>query len=79
MSQELEQQQTSFAEGFWGVQDKGFDVLMERMKTAKHTCSELVSIYTARAEMEEDYAKRLLKLTKSLDAEKTQEIWYITN
>ena len=64
-----------FSDAFWGFSDTGFELLMERMKAAKHTCVELHAILSSRyttsppsygsADMEEEYAKRLLKLSRS--------------
>jgi len=30
-----------FSENFWGDEDKGFDVLLNRMRQAKATCKEV--------------------------------------
>ncbi|BFZ65236.1 formin-binding protein [Saitoella coloradoensis] len=55
---------TSFANAFWGREDKGVDVLLSRMSDGKQTCEELRTFYKERAAIEEDYAKRLSKLAK---------------
>ncbi|KAF2724548.1 hypothetical protein K431DRAFT_262474 [Polychaeton citri CBS 116435] len=54
----------SFANNFWGKDDAGVGPLLERMHNAKVTGDELKSFYTARAQIEEDYAKKLMGLSK---------------
>ena len=56
---------TRFNEAFWGEGDRGYSVLMDRMKLAKHSLVDLLAIFTSRLEMEEDTSKRLLRLSKS--------------
>jgi len=53
-----------FSDSFWDAHDEGFAVLMERMKAAKHTCVELLDLFKARADMEEELGKKLMKLAK---------------
>ncbi|KAH6707674.1 hypothetical protein BKA61DRAFT_525977 [Leptodontidium sp. MPI-SDFR-AT-0119] len=54
----------SFANNFWGKDDAGVDPLMQRMHNAKQTCDELKSFYTARAALEDEYARKLLSLSR---------------
>jgi hypothetical protein len=56
---------TSFEESFWGDQDKGFEVLVGRMKQGKHICEEIVTLLKERASIEEEYSKKLGRLAKS--------------
>ena len=55
----------SFSNCFWGANDDGIQVVHDRMRLAKQTCEELKSFYHERATIEEEYAKKLLKLSKS--------------
>ncbi|KAK4495787.1 hypothetical protein PRZ48_013055 [Zasmidium cellare] len=54
----------SFANNFWGKEDAGVGPLLDRMHTAKVTSDELKGFYTARAAIEEEYAKKLLNLAR---------------
>ncbi|KAK5128494.1 hypothetical protein LTR85_003162 [Meristemomyces frigidus] len=54
----------SFANNFWGKEDAGVSPLLERMHNAKVTGDELKSFYTARAQIEDDYARKLLNLAR---------------
>ncbi|KAK7516712.1 uncharacterized protein IWZ02DRAFT_300526 [Phyllosticta citriasiana] len=54
----------SFANNFWGKEDAGVSPLLERMHNAKVTGDEMKSFYTARAQIEEDYARKLLNLAR---------------
>ncbi|KAH8176856.1 adipose-regulatory protein [Sarocladium implicatum] len=54
----------SFANNFWGKEDAGVGPLLDRMAGAKQTCDELKSFYGARAAIEDEYAKKLLNLTR---------------
>ncbi|KAF2398331.1 hypothetical protein EJ06DRAFT_532083 [Trichodelitschia bisporula] len=56
--------QRSFANNFWGKDDAGVSPLLERMHNAKVTCDELKSFYTTRAAIEEEYARKLLNLSR---------------
>ncbi|KAL2888152.1 cell division control protein [Ceratocystis lukuohia] len=52
------------ANNFWGKDDAGVGPLLQRMHAAKQTCDELKAFYTARASIEDEYARRLLSLCK---------------
>ncbi|GAB0131731.1 hypothetical protein EsDP_00000192 [Epichloe bromicola] len=52
----------SFANNFWGKEDAGVGPLLERMQSAKTTCDELKSFYSARASIEDEYSRKLLNL-----------------
>ncbi|KAF8444209.1 hypothetical protein BGX38DRAFT_1312772 [Terfezia claveryi] len=54
----------SFANNFWGKDDAGVEPLIQRMANAKTTCDELKNFYSIRAAIEEDYAKKLLSLSR---------------
>lgn len=54
----------SFANNFWGKDDAGVGPLLERMQGAKQTCDELRSFYSARASIEDEYARKLLHLCR---------------
>lgn len=60
------------ANNFWGKDDAGVAPLLDRMHNAKTTSDELKAFYTARAKIEDDYAKALLSLSrKSLGSSET--------
>ncbi|KFY09330.1 hypothetical protein V492_05532 [Pseudogymnoascus sp. VKM F-4246] len=54
----------SFANNFWGKEDAGVNPLLERMHNAKQTCDELKAFYNARSSLEEEYARKLLALSR---------------
>ncbi|RYP75867.1 hypothetical protein DL771_002131 [Monosporascus sp. 5C6A] len=54
----------SFANNFWGKEDAGVGPLLERMAAAKQTNDELKSFYSARASIEEEYARKLMSLCR---------------
>ncbi|CAG9999091.1 unnamed protein product [Clonostachys byssicola] len=54
----------SFANNFWGKDDAGVGPLLERMHGAKQTCDELKAFYSTRASIEEEYARKLLNLSR---------------
>ncbi|RNJ53951.1 hypothetical protein D7B24_001195 [Verticillium nonalfalfae] len=54
----------SFANNFWGKEDAGVQPLLERMLAAKQTSDELKAFYSARASIEDDYARKLLSLCR---------------
>jgi hypothetical protein len=47
-----------------GKDEKGADVLSERMSDAKGICEEIKAFYRERAAAEEEYARKLLKVSK---------------
>ncbi|KAG8776029.1 hypothetical protein FRC15_000179 [Serendipita sp. 397] len=53
-----------FCNAFWGLNDAGVDVLFARMRIAAKSIDELRAFWKERAAIEEDYAKRLLRLAK---------------
>ncbi|KAJ8121396.1 hypothetical protein O1611_g10114 [Lasiodiplodia mahajangana] len=62
----------SFANNFWGKDDAGVGPLLDRMASAKQTSDELRSFYSARASIEDDYARKLMSLSrKSLGSHET--------
>ncbi|KAI1458100.1 hypothetical protein F4805DRAFT_147442 [Annulohypoxylon moriforme] len=54
----------SFANNFWGKDDAGVGPLLDRMASAKQTSDELRSFYSARASIEDEYARKLLSLCR---------------
>ncbi|PVI06130.1 hypothetical protein DM02DRAFT_515257 [Periconia macrospinosa] len=54
----------SFANNFWGKDDAGVSPMLERMHNAKVTSDELKSFYAARAALEDEYARKLLNLSR---------------
>ncbi|KAK1759644.1 hypothetical protein QBC47DRAFT_112918 [Echria macrotheca] len=54
----------SFANNFWGKDDAGVSPLLERMHAAKQTCDELRAFYSARASIEDEYARKLQSLCR---------------
>ncbi|KAI9709695.1 MAG: hypothetical protein M1820_003097 [Bogoriella megaspora] len=54
----------SFANNFWGKEDAGVDPLLTRMHNAKVTNEEIKAFYTARAQIEDEYARKLLHLAR---------------
>ncbi|KAI7822167.1 hypothetical protein BC939DRAFT_192597 [Gamsiella multidivaricata] len=54
-----------FSHNFWGKDDAGYSALTTRMRHAKLTCQEILGMFQARASLEEEYGKKLLKLSKS--------------
>ncbi|KAJ6593158.1 hypothetical protein B0H19DRAFT_1245961 [Mycena capillaripes] len=55
---------TDFCNAFWGLGDGGVDVLFARMRGAARTMDELRNFWKERAAIEDDYARRLAKLSK---------------
>ncbi|KAL1619439.1 formin-binding protein [Diplodia seriata] len=58
------EEERGLANNFWGKDDAGVTPLLERMHSAKVTGDELKSFYTARAHIEEEYARKLLNLSR---------------
>uniref|UniRef100_A0A060T2E7 ARAD1A01232p n=1 Tax=Blastobotrys adeninivorans TaxID=409370 RepID=A0A060T2E7_BLAAD len=54
----------SFANNFWGKDDAGASVLMERMRSSKQTCEEVWNFYKERMAIEEEYSRKLNSLAK---------------
>ncbi|BEI85420.1 hypothetical protein CcaverHIS002_0508210 [Cutaneotrichosporon cavernicola] len=53
-----------FCNAFWGQGDRGYEVIMTRLRGAAKTVEELKAFWKERASIEEEYAKRLTKLAK---------------
>ncbi|KAK2765637.1 hypothetical protein FQN54_008491 [Arachnomyces sp. PD_36] len=65
----------SFANNFWGKDDGGVGPMFERMHNAKVTCDEMKTFYGTRAAIEDEYARKLLSLSrKSLGSGETGTI-----
>ncbi|CAG8474847.1 8905_t:CDS:10 [Paraglomus brasilianum] len=54
-----------FANHFWGKDEAGYEALVTRLREARQTCEELKTMFHERAVIEEDYGRRLLKLSKA--------------
>ncbi|KAF2730809.1 hypothetical protein EJ04DRAFT_499807 [Polyplosphaeria fusca] len=54
----------SFANNFWGKEDAGVGPMLERMHNSKTTSDELKTFYAARAAIEDEYARKLLNLSR---------------
>ncbi|CAG8521302.1 4262_t:CDS:10, partial [Paraglomus occultum] len=54
-----------FANNFWGKDEAGYEALVTRLREARQTCEELKAMFHERAVIEEDYGRRLLKLSKA--------------
>ncbi|KAJ3251783.1 hypothetical protein HK103_002060 [Boothiomyces macroporosus] len=55
----------TFANSFWGQDEKGWDALLQRMKRSKHVSEEITMLLKERSAIEEEYGKRLAKLAKN--------------
>lgn len=55
-----------FCNAFWGPGDRGYEVLMARLRGATRTIEELRSFWKERIAIEEEYAKKLNKLSKTV-------------
>ncbi|KAJ7074327.1 SH3 domain-containing protein [Mycena amicta] len=53
-----------FCNAFWGLADGGVEVLFARMRGATRSMDELRNFWKERASIEEDYARRMAKLSK---------------
>ncbi|KAJ2928654.1 hypothetical protein H1R20_g8427, partial [Candolleomyces eurysporus] len=62
----LQDRNLDFCNAFWGLGDGGVDVLFARMRGATRTIEELKNFWKERAAIEEDYAKRMAKLSKAV-------------
>nr|XP_018264103.1 septation protein imp2 [Kwoniella dejecticola CBS 10117]OBR86261.1 septation protein imp2 [Kwoniella dejecticola CBS 10117] len=62
--EELNDPKMDFCNSFWGQGDRGFEVIMARLRGAGRTVDEMRGFWRERAAIEEDYAKRLNKLSK---------------
>ncbi|KAI9206473.1 uncharacterized protein BJ171DRAFT_497978 [Polychytrium aggregatum] len=58
------QRRKNFANSFWGEDDRGLEVLIGRLRQAKHICEDVASMLRERASIEEEYGRRLSKLAK---------------
>ncbi|GFZ46382.1 hypothetical protein JCM24511_04629 [Saitozyma sp. JCM 24511] len=63
--EEIHDPKLDFCNAFWGQNERGYDVVMARLRGAGRTVDELRTFWKERAAIEEDYAKRLSKLAKT--------------
>ncbi|KAI9592096.1 hypothetical protein BDF19DRAFT_452704 [Syncephalis fuscata] len=62
----------SFATAFYDKDDQGVEILMNKLRQAKQTVVQVQNMFAQRASIEEEYGKKLLKLSKaSLGREET--------
>ncbi|KAI8993480.1 hypothetical protein BDB01DRAFT_328277 [Pilobolus umbonatus] len=54
----------SFSDSFWDDQHKGVEIIFNKLRKSKETCEEIKKLYELRAQIEEDYGDRLLKLAQ---------------
>ncbi|KAJ2763023.1 formin-binding protein [Coemansia sp. BCRC 34490] len=54
-----------FADNFWSADERCISVLMHKLKNAKQTCSDILQMVQARAQMEEELGKRLAKQSRA--------------
>ncbi|EPZ35197.1 hypothetical protein O9G_004208 [Rozella allomycis CSF55] len=55
-----------FQEHFWGKEDKGIEVLLQRLHQGKHTSISIHNFFEQLITIEEEYSKKLYKLSKVL-------------
>ncbi|CEP16373.1 hypothetical protein [Parasitella parasitica] len=77
-TQQLQQRQISnsainFKDAFWDDQNKGVEIVTDRLRKSKDTCEELKKLYQLRASIEQDYGERLLKLSQESKIGKSEE------
>jgi hypothetical protein len=56
--------EADFCNAFWSVDDSGVDAVLTRLKAGSKALEDLRAFYKDRAAIEEDYAKRLLRLSR---------------
>ncbi|KAI7904053.1 uncharacterized protein BX663DRAFT_506231 [Cokeromyces recurvatus] len=57
----------NFSEAFWDDHNKGIDVILNRLRKSKDTCEEIKKLYELRANIEQEYGEKLLKLAISIN------------
>ncbi|OWZ67968.1 hypothetical protein AYX14_03357 [Cryptococcus neoformans] len=62
--EELHDPRLNYCNAFWGQGDRGFDVIMARLRGAGRTVEELRAFWKERAAIEDEYAKKLNKLSR---------------
>ncbi|OWZ53484.1 septation protein imp2 [Cryptococcus neoformans var. grubii Br795] len=62
--EELHDPRLNYCNAFWGPGDRGFDVIMARLRGAGRTVEELRAFWKERAAIEDEYAKKLNKLSR---------------
>ncbi|ORZ02469.1 hypothetical protein BCR43DRAFT_519788 [Syncephalastrum racemosum] len=55
-----------FSDSFWDKDDRGVEVITEKLRASRQTCEEIMKLYEIRAEIEADYGERLLKLSQMM-------------
>ncbi|KAI9638499.1 uncharacterized protein MKK02DRAFT_22379 [Dioszegia hungarica] len=63
--EEMQDPRMDFCNAFWGQGDRGYEVVMARLRGAGRTLEELKAFWKERSAIEEDYARRLQKLSKA--------------
>ncbi|CAM9023819.1 unnamed protein product [Wickerhamomyces anomalus] len=54
----------SFTTSFWGKDDRGSEVVINRMHQGAQTCEELLAFHKERIQLEEEYSRRLNAISK---------------
>lgn len=71
----MQDSQTPWVNNFWGQNDSGYHQLMQRMHDSRQTCSELKQYYRDRVQIEQEYTRQLLRLSrKPLGANETGDM-----
>lgn len=55
---------SSFQDAFWGQNDQGLEVLLTRLREGRASLKFIQSIVSAKADLQEFYGKKLVKLCK---------------
>ncbi|GMM33070.1 hypothetical protein DASC09_003950 [Saccharomycopsis crataegensis] len=54
----------SFVNHFWGKDERGSELVFQRMFQGQQTCQELIDFYKEKMQLEEEYAMKLKKLSR---------------
>ncbi|KAJ2780632.1 formin-binding protein [Coemansia javaensis] len=54
-----------FSDNFWTTDERCISVLMHKLKSAKQTCTDILAMVAARANMEEELGKKIAKLARA--------------
>ncbi|KAG1450882.1 hypothetical protein G6F55_009465 [Rhizopus delemar] len=64
---------SNFSDAFWDDQYKGVDIISSKLKRSKETCEEIKRFYESRAQIEQEYGEKLLKLSATSTFDKYEE------
>ncbi|KAI8887103.1 hypothetical protein K501DRAFT_176098 [Backusella circina FSU 941] len=62
-----------YSDSFWDDQYKGCDILSTRLRKSKETSEEIKRLYQSRAEIEQEYGDKLLKLSQNTNISQNEE------